>query len=239
MTDEERQIEIERGAVQDGAARYRESVIAAQTKFNEMDTPPGERFTNRVMRKFVPAVVKLQREMKKRSLEVSNAPVLDAQIVPILTLPPDVLAVITLRTIMSGDGNRSFMFACRSIARNVKLEIDWRRFRAEERAKKKEDPDHFDVALRAIGALSENWSLHKQAAVGAVMLHCLADACPAEFEIVEYTNRDKHVRTLRTFDMTAKTREGLDKVHDVVAMLHPWRCPMVVPPKPWKEVKER
>lgn len=255
---EEQQIALERSAVQIGAERYRASVLAAQTKFNELDTPPGERFTNRILRKFVPACAALQRDTKRRALDAPLGAPMPSYTLPLLVLPADVMAVITLRTVMSGSKADlcGYLTTSRQVSRYIKLEIDWRAFQVTEREKKKADPNHFNLAkwyadklkvpkpqlgqkwLRGVGALSEKWPLQQQAAVGSMLLRCLLDACPADFRIVEYTDRKSRVRTIRSFDLTEKTRETLDKVHDVVAMLHPWRCPMVCPPKPWKEVKE-
>ena len=251
---EEEQVELERECVDIGRARYLKGVEDAQKYWNELDTPPGQRLTNRMMRKLVPAMQELQKSEKAR-FQKSGAGNPAGPV--IMALSANVMAAITLRTVMSYK-NRSFLPLCRAIARYSKLELDWQAFKAAEKQRKKDDPEHFNLAvwwarklkvpkphiaqkwLKSLNAVSEPWSFQLQTAVGAQLANVLVQACPEEFHLRDYTEAlsKSRPRTQRVIELTDEARRRIDAVHDYVGLLNPWRAPMVCPPKPWTEVKE-
>ena len=140
MAQIERQIRWEAAAVEAGIRRYREELTDPAKTI--ADTSPGQRIIRAIMVKFVP---KLREAQEAIEWDIKNSPGRQRDWTFLfLLLPPEELAFLTLRAVMSDrpcDSNmfkRTLTSCVRTLVASIEQEVAFRSWVDEERSNRRE-----------------------------------------------------------------------------------------------------
>ncbi len=249
------QRERETSCISEGVRRYKEDVIAAKARGEELDTPPGVRLSVDILPALEAAIKGAQDEAVK-SLG-AGTPALWCG--PILFLSAAKIAVITLRTVLGSPFEAKAQKLAWGIATNIRTEREFELWKDAERDKVREDPDEVDVhklMLRNIRKINTraakewmrksgtyapvNWTTAQKLSLGSALLQLLVWEGKGWFEFVTIvTRKNGKPNSVSTVRLTKLGRSYLEEQHDIVAEWRPWLTPMVVPPLRWeRQTKE-
>jgi DNA-directed RNA polymerase len=237
LKTEQQQLVID--AVDEGVRRYR-SFIEDNTKRGERsELTPERRLILGCMETLVPAIKKLQKAA------VSGKALRGVQKwgVPILSLEPDKLALITLNVAVnhshSMDGDNTFTKACDAVARAVKREREFSLVKQnapdvlKELSKKTKVWDARNFRRLKVKSLAADveWAKDVRMHLGAVLLDALVTNTTAFVrESICVGNR-----TVGIIRLTDEAKASLDSQHSNMEILRPAFYPCVCPPLRWTQ----
>ena len=236
--------------VSEGVRRYKEDVLAAQQRGEEIDTPPGVKLSVDILPGLEKAIEKAQSEAV-RALSTNAHPLWGG---PILYLSAAKIAVITLRTVLGTDYQTKAQSLAWAIATSIRTEREFELWRDAEKAKAKADPEAVDVhglMIRSIRKVNTrnakdwmrktqtwepiHWTTEQRLSLGATCLQLLVWESNGFFEFVTHTRpRYGRPHSVSTVRLTRIGRSFLDNQHNIVSEWRPWLTPMIVPPRRWE-----
>lgn len=267
------QIEWERASVERGVARYRASLTKTDRKTGDTeavplaDLKPGKDIIADVMRPMVRLLEERQREaaedIHRRCAggRAAYGPVA-VWAWPILQLPADKLAFITLRTVLTfntrqTDWVRPVSAMSRTVSQHVREEIEFEEWKRAENAAKKADPDRpnwwalmrkwapaIDLrAFKKFRAVQEkhtgpgfraDWTDSQRLQLGAVLLEALVIEGKGWF-VAERVRTSKYQQGagILVVGLTAAALEWVASKHSEYELTRPWLLPMKCEPFEW------
>lgn len=159
--------------------------------------------------------------------------------IPLVSLTPDKLCLITLINAVNGVKDNSFTALCLKIASDVKQQREFELFRKGSPTSyeilthkvKKWDRKAFRRMRIKSKVMDTPWDHSSKVWLGAVLLNILVEDTGKFEHVTEHFNRQTH-GYLR---MTDETHLELEKQVSECEVLKPFMLPMVVPPKDWND----
>jgi hypothetical protein len=256
MAQIERQIRWEAAAVEAGVRRYREELADPSTTL--ADTSPGQRIIREIMTRFVPWLADTQ-EVIREGLVHSQGKPRDWNFL-ILLLPPEHLAYLTLRAVMSDRPCEANMFkrtltSCAlSLVASIEQEVAFRTWVDAERSNKraakqlgKPYRDLYEALRRSTKTINgrtfrrwmgrierlwrQGWDKEDRLQLGCALLEYLIDNSEGRFTKVI----SRHSGKTQTYVvLSPEAREIIDDHHARAEVMNPSRRPMLCQPKPWR-----
>ncbi len=259
MTNEARQIELERESVSKGVERYYETLAADRARDREPDTTVGQDFVKDLMGRFIEVVKELQKTARAAIVgRRQGGGRMAAEFkdhASVLLLDPEKLAYITIRSALSVESTgRHKARMCAFIGGRVNLEVRWADLQKQEReAAKDEGRKNRLTTLKArvkeINSRSvktwlrrlddiatDTWDNTHRIRVGMILLEALVRSEPEVFFWdIRRKNHRGQTRTEAHLSLTAEARRALEEKHDAESIRTPWLLPMVCRPLDWEE----
>jgi len=234
LYDEEREIEM--SAIDRGVQRYHE-LLSQQ---NLSQHPPAMRVIRDAMTSLVPEIEKMQMAALGKSSLVG----IRSWAKPIVSLPADRLALITLINMVNFTHEETNIQSCAiSIGGDVDVEGAFDKF-------KRECPKVYKTAIKYTREWKQEnakklmarheWDIPKDRVVrlqtGSLLMH-LAIQHTSLFEHKVFFNKAKRKREVRLTlrdDVSQWIKQNIEQFE----ILQPWYMPMVVPPNDWTDLKK-
>jgi DNA-directed RNA polymerase len=222
------------------------------------DTSPGQRIIRKIMADFVPWLTEAQEAIREGLVHGQGKP-RDWNFL-ILLLPPEHLAYLTLRSVMSDrpcDANmlkRTLTSCVRSLVASIEQEVAFRSWVDEERSNKREARqlgkpyrDLYEALRRSTKTINsrtfrrwmtrinrlwrQGWSEEDRMQLGCALVEYLIDHSGGYFEKVI----SRHSGKTQTYVvLSPAAREIISDQHARAEVMNPSRWPMLCQPKPWK-----
>lgn len=251
----DREVEWEMAAIDAGVERYRRSV---STDF--ADSHPGRIIQNDMMRQISPAIAKVQGHYADRIVTPEKAKSVPKWVWPILTLPADVLAFLTIRTLIvaphtdNGQGRTATAVAL-NIAMAIRDQVEYTEWRKQSKARAKEtgERDFATVLVLRAGGKDkvdrkrwrtwrrkiaeipkQNWTKSQRLSMGALLLKLAIKNGGGWFE--ERNVRVKSKTEKRIFLSEAAVR-AIGQINSEMEARRPVLPPMLIKPRRWHRVE--
>lgn len=252
----ERQQRWELHAVQAGVERFRHHQSKAEDGGRLADTKPGMRMLTAIMENLVPAVEATRVEVQDAFKDKPNR--WSPWWIPILSLRAEVLAYITVRTVMGAD-EVELRHQARRVGQRCETERQFALFREHEREREKqmeaeghESPENVfklmcyyasDLSPRTFKkwrAKSEDfdaepWGEEVHYHLGLKLIHLMVEHGGGWFQVrvTHFRGHGGALKTHKILEMTPEARAFLGDQKELEEVNRPWLVPMLSPPVPW------
>lgn len=243
------EIEWEREGMRRAAERYREAAAVA----DPTTLPSGQR----MLRRCVPPLIAKVAEAQDQAIEELNKPgKRKPWEFPIQCLPADALALLTVLAALRragtpddpGSALSHLTSASRELVAAIRDEWQYRQWRQEQRAVRKEHPDAPDLLAqlarryptihrnvwrrwkREAGITPAAWDQPTSVQLGAHLFHLLVEAVPSLFAIVLVSSKGV---TSKHLCLSLEAADLMRSIEDRAELARPRLMPMIVPPLPW------
>jgi DNA-directed RNA polymerase N-terminal len=255
MAQIERQIRWEGAAVEAGIKRYREEL--ASPTMTLADTSPGQKIIRTIMADFVPWLADAQ-EVTKAGLVCGSGQPRDWTFL-LLLLPPEHLAYLTLRSVMTerpkgtgGPQSRTLTSCARTLAAAIEQEVAFQSWVAEERDKRREARklgkpyrDLYEALRRSTKVINgrmfrrwmarierlwrQGWSEQDRFQLGCNLIKYMIDHGARYFELTT----SRHSGKTQTYvTLTEQARVIIEDAHARAEVMCPAHRPMLCPRNP-------
>lgn len=247
----ERQQRHEASGVEQGVARYRQSIAEAELP----DTPPGVLAMREMMGSLIPAIRDAQREAQA-GITAQQRGANPQWWWLISYLSAEKLALITARVVMNNAGafqqvgGRRFTAVAIGIGNHVKTEMEFDNWRRTSKAAASKDvPDMYRILTSMVPVVNtrtfkrwrkklrsierEEWSSEMKTSIGAHLLILAAKHGGGWFEIRSVWDGGRRVR--RVF-LSEAAGAAIADVNSRLEVQRPLLTPMLCPPKRWRKV---
>lgn len=256
----ERQQRRELDAVSTGIERYRTATRKADENGLVADTKPGLRVLTAIMPFLIEAINEARTEASQGF--GGGARNISSWWMPILSLAPEKMAYITIRTALSSRGDHEVRMVARMVGQRCETERALDLFKETEAAREKameeaghERPENVyklmcqyadEVNPRTFKRWRQKvedfdarpWGEDAQVTLGMKLLHMLVEQGGGWFQVRTVRTRDgrRGMKTTKLLEMTPEGEAFLADQRDLEEVNRPWLVPMISKPVPWEAV---
>lgn len=225
---EQRDLEIR--SIDEGIQRY----------YNQMESQlasngtPEQMFISQAMQALVPVIEDTQRKVVQGGSDIG----INKYGIPLLSLPADKLALITLIVMFNNaDNNNSTISTALELAAHIKQERIYSIIKNEYvdvynkmlKYSKNFNSRFLQKCKKAAPEADVDWDISVRTHLGCKLMQLAIEYTPF-FSIYEYSVKNK---TNRILELSPELRASIEQQHSDISILKPMYKPMICPPNDW------